>query len=116
MERSIAHEVQVERYKAGLVRRVVEVLNESKADLEAELTKRLSRIEAAGGYDAGPRCRSATYSGKDLLPPAEEGGAQHPSPSISTSTRTALCGRRCGLMERPSPKSWRVAWAPSSST
>ncbi|NTX09085.1 minor capsid protein [Myxococcus sp. CA040A] len=55
LERSIAHGVQVERYKAGLVRRVVEVLNESEEDLEAELTKRLSRIEAAGGYDAGPQ-------------------------------------------------------------
>ncbi|WP_426730222.1 minor capsid protein [Myxococcus faecalis] len=53
LERSIAHAVQVERYKAGLVRRVVEVLNESEEDLEAELTKRLARIEAAGGYDAG---------------------------------------------------------------
>ncbi|MBZ4402477.1 hypothetical protein, partial [Myxococcus sp. AS-1-15] len=54
LERSISHAVQVERYKAGLVRRVVEVLNESEEDLEAELTKRLARIEAVGGYDAGP--------------------------------------------------------------
>ncbi|NTX07068.1 minor capsid protein [Myxococcus sp. CA040A] len=54
LERTVAHSVQVERYKAGLVRRVVAVLNESEDDLEAQLSERLERIAEAGGYDAGP--------------------------------------------------------------
>lgn len=54
LERTIAHSVQVERYKAGTVRRVVELLNATEEKLEEQLAVRVERIVAAGGFDAGP--------------------------------------------------------------
>ncbi|WNZ59915.1 minor capsid protein [Myxococcus sp. MxC21-1] len=54
LEQTIAHAVQVERYKAGTVRRVVELLNATEEKLEEQLAVRVERIVAAGGFDAGP--------------------------------------------------------------
>ncbi|NOJ92024.1 hypothetical protein HMI51_03560 [Corallococcus coralloides] len=53
LERSVAHAVQLERYKAGVARRVVALLNDTEARLTEQLAARLQAIEAAGGYDAG---------------------------------------------------------------
>ena len=52
-ERSIAHAVQLERYKAGVARRVVALLNDTEERLTEQLAARLQAIEDAGGYDAG---------------------------------------------------------------
>ncbi|WP_163998670.1 minor capsid protein [Pyxidicoccus caerfyrddinensis] len=54
LERTLAHSVQVERYKAGVVHRVVELLNATEDSLAEQLTARLERILDAGGFDAGP--------------------------------------------------------------
>ncbi|RKI09803.1 hypothetical protein D7Y15_23170 [Corallococcus sp. AB030] len=53
LERSVAHAVQLERYKAGVARRVVGLLNDTEERLTEQLAARLQAIEDAGGYDAG---------------------------------------------------------------
>ncbi|NRD64914.1 minor capsid protein [Corallococcus exiguus] len=53
LERSVAHAVQLERYKAGVARRVVALLNDTEGRLTEQLAARLQVIEDAGGYDAG---------------------------------------------------------------
>lgn len=50
---TIGHAVELERYKAGLTRRMVAQLNASEDELSALLAARLERIVEAG-YDAGP--------------------------------------------------------------
>ncbi|MCY1042721.1 minor capsid protein [Corallococcus sp. bb12-1] len=53
LERSVMHAVQLERYKAGVARRVVGLLNDTEERLTEQLAARLQAIEDAGGYDAG---------------------------------------------------------------
>lgn len=53
LERTVAHAVLLERYKASVARRVVALLNDTEERLAEQLAARLQAIEDAGGYDAG---------------------------------------------------------------
>lgn len=52
LDGQIAHAISIERYKAGEVKRVLTLLNKAEADLEAQITRRLIKIEQRG-YDLG---------------------------------------------------------------
>lgn len=52
-ELSVSHSVYIERYKAGLIRRMMRPLDATERDVEEKLLSRLDRIVATG-YDNGP--------------------------------------------------------------
>ena len=61
--RAITHQIQIQRYGEGVADRIVNLLEESEADLVAKLRKRLDKIEARG-FDLGP---ATTQRIRDLI-------------------------------------------------
>ena len=61
--RAITHQIQIQRYGEGVADQIVNLLEESEADLVAKLRKRLDKIEARG-FDLGP---ATTQRIRDLI-------------------------------------------------
>ena len=53
LSRAIAHQIQIQRYGEGVSNQIVELLEQSEADLVKKLRNRLDKIEARG-FDLGP--------------------------------------------------------------
>lgn len=68
LEAQIRHSIYLERYKAGVLRQIIALLNRTEADLIEQIAARLAKIEGRG-YDLG---KDSTQRLNDLLKAIKE--------------------------------------------